>query len=314
MTSAAELQRDHDVTDVPSIVRGSVLLGLLESLVVLVFSLVNRYLDGPLEILLLAIILLAGLAAVTLLPGIWTRALTIEGIAGAAGIGLGAAFLFLLIDVVLLQNIGTYTNRWWQIGGSNWWYHPIWWMVGTFMPWMGAWILANQATRTGRASAVAAFGTAVLFAVGGRGARKPHRISRREVEPPDIRDRLPARRRPRHGLLGAGDQAHLTPMRWVRLVFRIFGWLLTPFLAWAASFFGAVAGALIAMRMDDPFRGLAVTAVCGAVTGFVGLVLWLEYIRRSPEVREVLAVTEDGTPDTTEVPILDAIRTPSQDG
>ncbi|MEZ0335421.1 MAG: hypothetical protein ACAI18_15560 [Gemmatimonadales bacterium] len=103
-------------------------------------------------------------------------------------------------------------------------------------------------------------------------------------------------------------------MRWVRLVFRIFGWLLTPFMAWAASFFGAVAGALIAMQMDDPFRGLAVTAVCGAVTGFVGLVLWLEYIRRSPEVREVLAVTEDGTPDTTEVPILDAIRTPSQDG
>jgi len=165
MTSAAELQRDHDVTDVPSIVRGSVLLGLLESLVVLVFSLVNRYLDGPIEILLLAIILLAGLAAVTLLPGIWTRALPIEGIAGAAGIGLGAAFLFLLIDVVRLQNIGTDTNRWWQIGGSNWWYHPIWWMVGTFMPWMGAWILANQATRTGRASAIAAFGTAVLFAV-----------------------------------------------------------------------------------------------------------------------------------------------------
>jgi hypothetical protein len=90
-------------------------------------------------------------------------------------------------------------------------------------------------------------------------------------------------------------------MRWVRLIFRIFGWLLTPFLAWAASFFGAVAGALIAMRLDNPFRGLAVTAICGAVTGFAGLVLWLEYLRRSPEVREALAVTEDGTPDTTEV-------------
>jgi hypothetical protein len=90
-------------------------------------------------------------------------------------------------------------------------------------------------------------------------------------------------------------------MRWVRLIFRVFGWLLTPFLAWAASFFGAVAGALIAMRLEDPFRGLAVTALCGAVTGFAGLVLWLEYLRRSPEVREALAVTEDGTPDTTEV-------------
>jgi hypothetical protein len=94
-------------------------------------------------------------------------------------------------------------------------------------------------------------------------------------------------------------------MRWVRLIFRIFGWLLTPFLAWAASFFGAVAGALIAMRLEDPFRGIAVTAICGAVTGFAGLVLWLEYLRRSPEVREALAVTEDGTPDTIEVLIPD---------
>jgi hypothetical protein len=89
-------------------------------------------------------------------------------------------------------------------------------------------------------------------------------------------------------------------MRWVRLLFRIFGWLLTPFLAWAASFFGAVAGALIALKLDDPVRGLAVTAVCGALVGFACLIAWLRYLRRSPEIREVLAVTEDGTPDTTE--------------
>jgi hypothetical protein len=99
-------------------------------------------------------------------------------------------------------------------------------------------------------------------------------------------------------------------MRWIRLLFRIFGWLLTPFLAWAASFFGAVGGALVAMRMEDPVEGLAVTALCGGLTGFAGLIAWLEYLRRSPEVREVLAVTEDGTPDTTEVlipePELDA--------
>jgi hypothetical protein len=94
-------------------------------------------------------------------------------------------------------------------------------------------------------------------------------------------------------------------MRLVRVLFRIFGWLLTPFLAWAASFFGAVGGALIAMRTDDPLRGLAITALCGAVTGFAVLLLWLHYLRRSPEVREVLAVTEDGTPDTTELLIPD---------
>jgi hypothetical protein len=90
-------------------------------------------------------------------------------------------------------------------------------------------------------------------------------------------------------------------MRWIRLLFRIFGWLLTPFLAWAASFFGAVGGALVAMRMEDPVEGLAVTALCGALTGFTELIGWLAYLRRSPEVREVLAVTEDGTPDTTEI-------------
>lgn len=90
-------------------------------------------------------------------------------------------------------------------------------------------------------------------------------------------------------------------MRWLRLVFRIFGWLLTPFLAWAASFFGAVGGALIAMRIGDPVNGLAVTALCGAATGFAAIILWLRYLRRSPEIREVLAVTEDGTPDTVEM-------------
>ena len=87
-------------------------------------------------------------------------------------------------------------------------------------------------------------------------------------------------------------------MRWFRLVFRIFGWLLTPFLAWAASFFGAVGGALIAMRIANPLDGLAVTALCGAATGFAAIIAWLHYLRQSPEVREVLAVTEDGTPDT----------------
>lgn len=165
MTSAADLREDHDVTDVLSIARGTVLLGLFEAIMVLLLALVSRHLDGPVETILLVILLVAGLAPVMLLPGIWTRARTIEGIAGAAGIGLGASFIFLLIDVVLLQNIGTYTNRWWEIGGSTWWYHPIWWMVGTFIPWTGAWILANQAGRTGRTSAVAAFGMALALAV-----------------------------------------------------------------------------------------------------------------------------------------------------
>src|SRR3954451_18015805 len=100
-------------------------------------------------------------------------------------------------------------------------------------------------------------------------------------------------------------------MRWLRLFFRIFGWLLAPFLAWAASFFGAVAGALLALKLDDPVRGLAVTAVCGGIAGFAALLGWLHYLRRSPEIREGLAVTEDGTPHPTEFAIEPEVYAPA---
>jgi hypothetical protein len=48
----------------------------------------------------------------------------------------------------VLQPIGTYTNRWWEVGGgSNWWYHPVWWMVSSLLSWLGAWVVANHAVR-----------------------------------------------------------------------------------------------------------------------------------------------------------------------
>lgn len=164
MTSTAQVKGDHDATDVPAIVLGSVKLGLLETVLVLLFSLASRFLDGVAETIVCGLFLLVGLAAVTMLPGLWVRPRTIEGIAGAAGIGLGAAGVFLLLDVMLLQNIGTYSHRWYDVGGgSNWWYHPVWWMVGTFLPWMGAWILANQTTRNGRTAATTGLVTAVAL-------------------------------------------------------------------------------------------------------------------------------------------------------
>jgi hypothetical protein len=166
MTSTAEVKRQYDATDVPAIVAAAVKLGLLEAALVLLFSLASRFLGGVIETVVCALIVVVGLAAVTMLPGLWTRAFTIEGIAGAAGIGLAAAAVFLLVDVVLLQNIGTYSHRWRDIGGgSNWWYHPVWWMVGTFLPWMGAWILANQTAREGRPVAATGLLTAFVAAV-----------------------------------------------------------------------------------------------------------------------------------------------------
>src|SRR5919107_2554599 len=166
MSSTAELKGEYDLTRVPMIVQGAVKLGLLESIVVLLFALASRFLGGPVEVIVCGIILLVGVAAVTLLPGLWTRPRTIEGIAGAAGLGLGATGVFLLIDVILLQNIGTYTNRWWEIGGgSNWWYHPVWWMVGTFLPWMGSWMLANHTVRNGRPNVAGGFLTALALSL-----------------------------------------------------------------------------------------------------------------------------------------------------
>jgi hypothetical protein len=162
MTSTAEPKGEYDATAVPSIVLGSIKLGLIEAVLVLLFSLASRFLSGVLETIVCAVVLLIGLAAVTMLPGLWIRPRTIEGLAGAAGIGLGAAGVFLLVDVILLQNIGTYSARWYDVGGgSNWWYHPVWWMVGTFLPWMGAWILANQTVRRGVPSAINGFAIAV---------------------------------------------------------------------------------------------------------------------------------------------------------
>ena len=164
MTSTAELQREYDLTAVPAIVQGSVKLGLFQAIVVLLFALASQFLNDVLEVIVCGIILAIGVAAVTVLPGLWTRALTIEGIAGAAGIGLGATGVFLLVDIVLLQNLGIYTNRWYDVGGgSNWWYHPVWWMVGTFLPWMGAWILANQTARNGKPDAPRALLTALVL-------------------------------------------------------------------------------------------------------------------------------------------------------
>jgi hypothetical protein len=145
MSAAVHPRAGADQTDLPFVLRAAVKLGALESVAVLVIGLVSKYLDGVAEQALLLVLVTAGVLAVTFLPGRWTRAQTIEGIAGAAGIGLTATVVFLLVDVVLFQPLGLYTHRWRDIGGgSNWWYHPVWWMVGTYLPWLGAWMLANQ--------------------------------------------------------------------------------------------------------------------------------------------------------------------------
>lgn len=154
MTSAVHTQTAHDRTHLTTVLRYGAILGMVQTVLVFAFSLVSRFLDGTVELALGALIVAAGVAATTVLPGLWTRARTIEGISGAAGLGLFATLVFTLADSLVLQRIGTYTNRWLEIGGgSTWWYLPVWWMVGTYLPWLGAWSLANTPGEGGRATA-----------------------------------------------------------------------------------------------------------------------------------------------------------------
>jgi len=165
MSSAVRADSGTDLTDLPYVLRSAVTLGVITAAVVVAMSFITRFLAGPAEFGLGALVLVAGLAAVTFMPGYWTRPRTIEGIAGAAGIGLASTIIFLVIDVAVLQPTGMYTNRWREIGGgSNWWYHPVWWMVGTFLAWMGAQILASQA-RKGAVSIAKGMVTALVLAV-----------------------------------------------------------------------------------------------------------------------------------------------------
>jgi hypothetical protein len=153
MTSAAAAHPVSDRTELPGIVRMSVILGVIQAIIVVLIAVVTRLLDGPVEKALEAVLLLIGIGVTVILPGTWTRPRSIEGIAGAAGIGLGATAVFLLIDVALLQRVGLYTFRWRAIGGgSDWWYHPVWWMAGTYLAWMGGFIQSNQTVRRGAPS------------------------------------------------------------------------------------------------------------------------------------------------------------------
>ncbi|MEZ4585775.1 MAG: hypothetical protein R2909_05180 [Gemmatimonadales bacterium] len=176
MTSAAHPVSDADHTELRHVLRRSAQLGALQALLVAAFSFASRYLDGGAELAVTGLIVVVGVAAVIALPGLWTRARTVEGVAGAAGIGLGATAVFLVIDVVALQPAGMYTNRWLEIGGgSNWWYHPVWWMAGTYLSWLGAWVLANQAAKSGESNpTVLVVGTLVLAAAVMAGATLIH--------------------------------------------------------------------------------------------------------------------------------------------
>ncbi len=90
-------------------------------------------------------------------------------------------------------------------------------------------------------------------------------------------------------------------MRVGRVLVRVVGWLLTPFVVLAASFFGAVVGTQLASILPNPTHGLVLATVAGGAAGYVTAHYWLRFLRRSPRLQHALHVSPDGTPDTAEL-------------
>src|SRR5881296_3904238 len=156
-----------DRSDFRTVTVGGAKLGVATAVAVVAFLAASQRvpitggLRGGVEAL---IVLAAGLAA-AFLPAEWTAARSTEGIAGAAAVGLVGTVVFSAIDIGLLRPFKAYPWTWDAIGGgSTWWYLPIWWMLGTFLAWMGGIVTAAQAAR-GEATLLRTAGPAVVGAV-----------------------------------------------------------------------------------------------------------------------------------------------------
>src|SRR5438045_7206135 len=152
------------------------IVGAAIAAAVVVFLLVAWLLPaGVLTSLLLMLIVLAGGTLAAFLPGSFATSRTVQGIASAAAIGLWGTIVFMAIDIILLRPFKAFPWTWDAVGGgSTWWYLPIWWMLGTFLAWMGAIVTAGRAVRGGdtsiRSLAVSPVGAGLGAALGlGRG-------------------------------------------------------------------------------------------------------------------------------------------------
>jgi hypothetical protein len=151
--SATVAPATADRSDFRTVLTSGTKVGLVTAAAVVLYLLVAKHVPagsvrGGLETLL---VLAAGTAA-AFLPGRWSAARSVEGIAGAAAIGLWGTLVFSGVDIVLLRPMKAYPWTWDAVGGgSTWWYLPIWWMLGTFLAWMGGVLTAAEAAR-GRSS------------------------------------------------------------------------------------------------------------------------------------------------------------------
>lgn len=91
-------------------------------------------------------------------------------------------------------------------------------------------------------------------------------------------------------------------MRWAALLLRIIGWLLTPLVAWAASFLGAWMVLEVAGETVTPRSLLALSLIVALAFGVATLLLWRQVLKRFPRLRRSLHVSTAGLPVIEEEP------------
>jgi len=168
--SATVAPAASDRSDFRTVTVGGAKIGVATAIAVVAFLAALRLVPiagGLRGGVLVLIVLAAGLAA-AFLPAEWTAARSTEGIAGAAAVGLVGTVVFSAIDIVLLRPFKAYPWTWDAIGGgSTWWYLPIWWMLGTFLAWMGGIVTAASGEATlARRALPAVAGTIIVAAIG----------------------------------------------------------------------------------------------------------------------------------------------------
>jgi hypothetical protein len=72
--------------------------------------------------------------------------------------------------------------------------------------------------------------------------------------------------------------------RWLAHLLVVLGWLITPVLAWGASYVGLWAGALGAVGFKQPLTMLAVAVAVSAACGLAAIAGWVRFMRRVPHL------------------------------
>ncbi|HMG18257.1 MAG TPA: hypothetical protein VK573_05995 [Gemmatimonadales bacterium] len=165
MTSATTVDR----SEFRHVLFSGTIVGAVTAAAVIIYLVVSRLLPaGIIEALLQTIVVIAAAVAAAFLPAFFATSRTVQGVAGAAAIGLWGTIVFMAIDIILLRPFKAYPWTWDAVGGgSTWWYLPIWWMLGTLVAWMGGIVTAGRAARGGNTAIQSLAIAPVAGALGG---------------------------------------------------------------------------------------------------------------------------------------------------